>query len=181
VLEQWEAQAQRVDIPWSLATSARCRALLEAGRGRLDDALAATDEALATHARLPMPFELARTLLVRGQIERRSKHKAAAKQSLERALAIFEELGAPLWAEKARGELARIGLRRSPDGLTEAERRVAELAASGLTNREVAAQLFMSPKTVEANLSRAYRKLGIHSRAELGARLASVGGSSPQT
>jgi DNA-binding CsgD family transcriptional regulator len=181
VLEQWEAQARRVDIPWSLATSARCRALVEAGRGRLDDALAAMDEALATHPRVPMPFELARTLLVRGQIERRSKHKAAAKQSLERALALFEELGAPLWAEKARGELARIGLRRSPDGLTEAERRVAELAASGLTNREVAAQLFMSPKTVEANLARAYRKLGIHSRAELGARLASVGGSSLQT
>ena len=73
---------------------------------------------------------------------------------------------APLWSERAAEELARIGLRRaSPDGLTENERRVAELAASGLTNREVAAQLFMSPKTVEANISRVYRKLGINSRA----------------
>ena len=80
---------------------------------------------------------------------------------------------APLWADQARDELSRIGLRRAAPGeLTASERRVAELAATGLTNREVAARLFMSPKTVEANVARAYRKLGIRSRAELGARLA---------
>jgi DNA-binding CsgD family transcriptional regulator len=80
-----------------------------------------------------------------------------------------------LWAAQAHGELERVRIRR-PSGvdLSETERRVAELAATGLTNREVAAQLFMSPKTVEANLARAYAKLGIHSRAELGACLGST-------
>jgi DNA-binding NarL/FixJ family response regulator len=122
-----------------------------------------------------MPFELGRTLLVRGEVERRAKRKAAAKESLERALVIFDELGAPLWARRTREELQRIGLRRATgDELSEGERRVAELAASGLTNREVAAQLFMSPKTIEANLARVYRKLGIRSRAELGARVAEL-------
>ena len=86
--------------------------------------------------------------------------------------AIFERLGAPAWEAQARMELDRVGLRRSPDELTASERRVAELAAQGLTNREVASQAFMSPKTVQANLTRVYRKLGIHSRAELGARMA---------
>ena len=106
----------------------------------------------------------------------------AARELLERALVIFEAAGAVLWAERARGELERVGLRRAaPDQLTESERRVAELAASGLTNREVAAQLFMSPKTVEANLARAYRKLGIRSRAELGTRLAAAERTPAQT
>jgi DNA-binding CsgD family transcriptional regulator len=182
VLAPWEQQARGVGIPWSLATSMRCRSLVTAAHGHLDRALAETGEALVVHERLPMPFELGRTLLARGQIERRGKHKAAAKASLESALAIFDRLGAPLWTKKAQAELARIGLRRAAsDELTEGERRVAELAASGLTNREVAAQLFMSPKTVEANLSRAYRKLDIHSRAELGARLAGEGSARAQT
>ena len=120
------------------------------------------------------PFEHARALLVHGKTLRRMKSKSEAKRSLEAALAIFEQLPAPLWAELCSAEINRIGLRRaSPGDLTEGERRVAELAASGLTNREVAAQLFMSPKTVEANLARVYRKLGIHSRAQLGARLGS--------
>jgi DNA-binding CsgD family transcriptional regulator len=171
VLIPWEKQARRIDLAWSLATSARCRSLLEAAGGKTDAALDSIESALAQHQRLPMPFELARTLLVKGEIERRAKHKADAKESLERALVTFDELGAPLWAKRATEELQRIGLRRAGDGLTEGERRVAELAASGLTNREVAAQLFMSPKTVEANLARAYRKLGIRSRAQLGARL----------
>ena len=85
---------------------------------------------------------------------------------------MFGQLGADAWAQRARAELDRVGLRRhGRDDLTATERRVAELAASGMTNREVAKAAFMSPKTVEANLARVYRKLGIHSRAELGARL----------
>jgi DNA-binding NarL/FixJ family response regulator len=91
------------------------------------------------------------------------------------ALAAFDKLPAALWAERAQAELDRVGLRRSGGELTETERRVAQLAASGLKNHEVAARLFVSPKTVEANLARAYRKLGIRSRAELGARLAQKG------
>jgi DNA-binding CsgD family transcriptional regulator len=122
-----------------------------------------------------MPFERARTLLVKGRIERRARRRGRAKESFEEALEIFEHLGARLWANRARAELERIGLRRTSGAdLTEGERRVAELAAQGLTNREVAAALFMSPKTVEANLSRAYRKLGISSRAELGAHMAEL-------
>jgi DNA-binding NarL/FixJ family response regulator len=106
----------------------------------------------------------------------------AAKEYLERALVIFTATGAARWAERARGELERVGLRRvAPDELTENERRVAELAATGFTNREIAAQLYMSTKTVEANLARAYRKLGIRSRAELGMRLATLDREPAQT
>jgi DNA-binding NarL/FixJ family response regulator len=85
---------------------------------------------------------------------------------------VFESIGAAQWAAQASGDLERVGRRNDADGLTPSEARVAELAASGLTNREVAATAFMSQKTVEANLSRVYRKLGIRSRAELGLRLA---------
>jgi DNA-binding CsgD family transcriptional regulator len=86
------------------------------------------------------------------------------------ALGIFDDLGTPLWAARARSELERTGGKlRGTVGLTPSEQRVAELAAAGMTNRDMAAALFISPKTVEANLSRVYRKLGIHSRAELGA------------
>jgi len=105
-------------------------------------------------------------------IERRLRKRLQARGSLEEALAVFVGMGAKIWAERARGEIARLGLRRGAgDELTESERRVAELAAGGMTNREVAAALYMSRRTVEANLERIYRKLGISSRAELGARV----------
>jgi DNA-binding CsgD family transcriptional regulator len=119
-----------------------------------------------------MPLERARTLLVKGVTERRLRRRGQARLTFAAALVAFEETGARLWAERARAELARLGLRRAEsDELTEAERRVAELAARGLTRRDVAAALHVSPKTVDATLGRVYRKLGIHSRAELGARL----------
>jgi DNA-binding CsgD family transcriptional regulator len=166
------AMAVRFDRPWAHATSRRCRALLLAARNELLAAADVIEEALAEHERLSMPLELARTLIVKGQIERRRKHKAAAREMLEAALAICEQIGARLWADRARAELARLGAGRHPNELTPTEARVASLAASGLTNSEVAAGAFMSQKTVEANLSRIYRKLGIRSRAELGVRLA---------
>jgi len=120
-----------------------------------------------------MPFELGRTLLVMGQVQRRAKHKRAAREHLDRALEIFESLPAPPWADRARAELSRLGLRPpAPLALTATEERVAALAAAGHTNREVAQALFVSPKTVEANLARIYRKLGISSRAELGVAVA---------
>jgi DNA-binding CsgD family transcriptional regulator len=162
---------RRFDRPWALATSGRCRALLEAAAGDLDAATATAAQAVVEHARLPWPFELARTLLVQGQLQRRTGERRAARETLQRALAVFEGLKAPLWAEKAATEIARIGVRRAPEELTEGEERVAELAAQGLTNPEIAARLFMSRRTVEANLARAYRKLGIRSRAELGATM----------
>jgi DNA-binding CsgD family transcriptional regulator len=170
-----EEHGEQINHHWSLATGARVRALVTAARGDLEAGLAAVEEAMERHEPLAMPFERARTLLVKGVIERRARRRGQAKKSFEQALEIFEHLGASLWVERARAELDRVGLRRSSGAeLTEGERRVAELAARGLTNREVAAALFMSPKTVEANLSRAYRKLGISSRAELGAQLAGL-------
>jgi DNA-binding CsgD family transcriptional regulator len=165
---------------WILVTLPRARALVLAAAGDVPGALAALEEFdLDLAARLP--FELGWALLLKGGLLRRTKQKRAAADALQRALEIFEQLGAPAWIDQARGELRRVGLRpAAPDELTESERRVAELVATGLTNREAAAQLFMSPKTVEATLARVYRKLGIHSRAELGARLAGVGSASAQ-
>jgi DNA-binding CsgD family transcriptional regulator len=172
LLARFEHEARTLETTWGLAIGARCRAQLAAAEGDLTAALAAVEEALAFHENGQWPFEWARALLVHGRTLRRAKRKGEAKRSLEAALAVFEQLPAPLWADLCRAEIDRIGLRRaSPGELTEGERRVAELAASGMTNREVAARLYLSPKTVEANLARAYRKLGIHSRAELGARL----------
>jgi DNA-binding CsgD family transcriptional regulator len=116
-----------------------------------------------------MPFEHGRTLLVAGEVHRRARHKALANTHLRSAVAIFERLGAPLWAERARTEIDRLGLRRAnPDSkLTDVETRVADLAATGLTNVQIAAELFMSPRTVEAHLSRIYRKLGVSSRTAM--------------
>ena len=172
LIDELEEQGRRLDREWALATGARCRALLLAARGDVSGAAAALDRALAEHERLEMPFERARTLLVRGAVDRRARRRARAKDAFEQALATFEQIGAQLWADRARDELERVGLRRSAgEELTAAERRVAELAAQGLTNREVASTLFISPKTVEATLARTYRKLGIASRAELGARM----------
>lgn len=178
LLDLLMGRAEELQRTWVLATGGRCRALLLATRGDMDGATIALAAALAEHQKIDMPFERARTLLVKGVIERRAKQRSRAKESLEEALHEFERMGAPLWAERARVELARVGLRRSSGAeLTASELRVAEMAASGLTNREVAAALFISPKTVEANLSKIYRKLGIGSRAELGAHMAGAGQS----
>ncbi len=160
------------DRPWALALSARCQALLHAAAGDLPAAERAARRAVVEHERLPMPFELARTQLVLGQIQRRCGQRRAARESLQHAHALFEQIGAPVWAHKAHSEMARIGVRRAPGELTDSEQRVAALAANGLSNREIAAQLFISRRTVEANLARAYRKLAIRSRAELGAKMA---------
>jgi DNA-binding NarL/FixJ family response regulator len=129
------------------------------------------ERALVEHEGSPVPFELARTLLVHGQVLRRLKQKRDARVSLERAVAIFDELGAAPWAERARADLRRTAARASGEDLTETELRIARLAAAGLTNEAIAADVFVSRKTVEANLSRAYRKLGIRSRAQLGRAL----------
>jgi DNA-binding CsgD family transcriptional regulator len=164
---------RRLDRPWALAEAARCRALADATRGDVEAALVAVDQALVHHDRLTMPFERGRTLIVKGILERRVKRKRAARDALEQAVVVLAEMDAGRWAAAARRELERVGIRRhTPDGLTETERRVAELAASGLRNREIAAEVFLTPKSVEDVLARVYRKLEIHSRAELGARMA---------
>jgi DNA-binding CsgD family transcriptional regulator len=164
-----EERGRANPIPWTLATAARCRGLVVAAEGDLPAAERELEAALAEHERLEMPLERARTLLALGQVQRRRKERLRAKETLEQAREICERMGAKVWADRARRELARVGLRRGdPDALTPSEQQVALFAASGLTNREIAERAFMSAKTVEANLARAYRKLGIHSRAELG-------------
>uniref|UniRef100_UPI00104174B8 helix-turn-helix domain-containing protein n=1 Tax=Actinomadura fibrosa TaxID=111802 RepID=UPI00104174B8 len=142
----------------------------QAARGDVDGALAAFEEALAAYEHLPFPVGQGRTLLAMGRVQRRANRRRAARDGLERALALFEEVGAAGWAGLTRAELARLGLRRpAGPGLTPREEQVARRAAGGATNREIAADLYISVKTVEANLARAYRKLGIRTRAELGA------------
>jgi DNA-binding CsgD family transcriptional regulator len=163
--------AQRHDRPWALALSGRCRALLWAATGDLDQAQASAEQALIEHERLPMPLELGRTLLVLGQLQRRRGERRAARETLKHAESTFEAIGARTWADKARAEARRIGVRRAPAELTANELLVARLAVDGLTNREIAALLFMSRRTVEANLGRAYGKLGIRSRTELASRM----------
>ncbi len=171
-LAAMEGRAARFARHSPLANAARARGLVRAATGDLDGAVAALDLALTEHELAPIAFDRARTLLVLGRVRRRRRERTAAGSALREAADVFEALGARAWGERARADLARVGVRRSSGSeLTDTERRVAELAASGMTNREVAAALFLSPKTVEANLARAYGKLGIGSRAELGALL----------
>jgi DNA-binding CsgD family transcriptional regulator len=133
------------------------------------------ESALVQHGRVPMPFERARTLLAKGRLHRRRKEKRLADEALHEALAVFDGLGARIWAATGRNELARVGRRpRAPGSLTETERQVALLAAQGLTSRQIAEQAFLAPKTVGNVLGRVYAKLGIHSRAELGSWMASA-------
>lgn len=168
-----EEKGRPTQRAWHEAVAARGRALVASARGDAEEARAQLDRALAAHERLPQPFELGRTLLAQGAIERRAKRRGDARAALTRALEIFDQLGAPLWADKAADELARIPGRTPATGeLSETERRIAELAASGLANKEIAAKLFVTVRTVEGNLTRIYAKLGVRSRTELASRLA---------
>jgi DNA-binding CsgD family transcriptional regulator len=167
-----EERASQLDRPSALAGAHRCRGLLLAARGETDEALGALRRALAEHERVPMPFERGRTLLALGRVARRSKAKRVAREGLDQALAVFEGLGASIWAANARAELERIAGRPPSGGrLTPTERRVAELLVEGHSSKEVAAALFVTPKTVETYTFRAYAKLGVHSRAALARRL----------
>jgi DNA-binding NarL/FixJ family response regulator len=167
LLARFEERAARWRIPWSLAVSARCRGLVLAARGELDAAAEALEHALAEHDRCPMPFERARTLLVQGRLQRRLKRKRQARLSLDAARELFAGQGAEAWLARVDEELARVAVRRAPEELSATELQIARLAADGLTNQAIAEQVFVSVKTVESNLKRAYGKLGISSRAQL--------------
>ena len=173
LLDPFEEQGRRLDRAWARATGARCRGLLLAATGDTEGASEAMAAALEHHRRVPEPFALARTWFSQGRVQRRAKRKREARESFERALAIFRDLGAEVWAERAGREASRVGL-RAPDrfALTATEERVASLVVQGHTNQQVADALFMSARTVEWNLSKIYRKLGVRSRTELAARLA---------
>jgi DNA-binding CsgD family transcriptional regulator/tetratricopeptide (TPR) repeat protein len=178
LIEALEHNGTEHDRPWMLAAGARCRAMWLAAKGDVDAALESANRAMAEHDRTPMRFERARTRLLLGKLQRRRRLKDAASKTLAEALAEFEEVGAPWWADHVRTELARTNVRpNSAVKLTPSEQRVAELAASGMTNRDIAATLFIGIKTVEHNLSRVYAKLSIRSRAELGRRMDQLHGA----
>jgi DNA-binding CsgD family transcriptional regulator len=168
VLAELEAGAELTGGAWARAAVERCRGLLGPD-AELDVRL---DAALAAHADPPMPFEAARTRLALGERLRRARRRAAARPQLAAARDAFADMGAVTWAERAVRELAAAGGPGSADaaaagGLTARERDVCDLVVGGATNREVAAALFLSPRTVEHHLRTAYRKLGVRSRTEL--------------
>jgi DNA-binding CsgD family transcriptional regulator len=173
LLEWYEGNARRLERASALANCGRCRGLLAAQDGAMDDALDAYEEALGWHAKVEVPLDRGRTLLALGAAQRRMKRRREARETLEGALAVFERIDAALWAERARAELKRIsGRAATPGALTPAEERVAALVAEGKTNREVAAALFLSDRTVEGHLAHIFGKLGIRHRTEIAAALA---------
>ncbi|GAA4078245.1 helix-turn-helix transcriptional regulator [Actinomadura miaoliensis] len=170
-LARFERWAGSVRQPWADALVLRCRGLLAAD----DQAEAFYTAALELHDRDGRALEYARTALLYGEWLRRARRKAEARGSLQDALEVFERLGMRPWAERARGELTATG---APDraprpaggaaaALTPQELQIVRLAAQGLSNRDIAAQLFLSHRTVGYHLYKAYPKLGIASRGEL--------------
>jgi DNA-binding CsgD family transcriptional regulator len=168
--------------PWGLTTARRCAALVQLASQ--SDGEGATDlaEAAADYGALGLRFDSARSLLSLGRAQRRLRKWGAARSSLEQAAAAFDEMGSPGWAEQARSELARVGgrKRQQPGELTPAERRVAELAADGLANKEIARSLSVTVRTVEVHLQHAYAKLGIRSRTQLARRLSDAQSTSQE-
>lgn len=174
VAERLRELAEQQEHPWGLATARRCSGLVRlASESYEEEAAAALVQAAADYSERGLRFDEARSLLGLGRAQRRLKRWGAARRSLEQAAAVFDVLGSPGWADETRSELARVGARRptAAGALTPAERRVAELAAEGLSNKEIARALFVAVNTVEAHLSHAYVKLGIRSRSQLAGRL----------
>jgi DNA-binding CsgD family transcriptional regulator len=172
VLDTWEADAARLAREWVLAHVTRCRGVVAGARRHVEDALAILERAVSQHEMVGDPFGRARALLALGVVRRRGRQKRSAREAIEEAMEAFETIGATGWAENARRELARIG-GRPPRGdeLTPTELRLAELVAEGRSNKEIAAVLFVTPKTVGTTLSRLYAKVGVRSRTELIRRL----------
>jgi DNA-binding CsgD family transcriptional regulator len=174
--ERLEGPSDRLPLPWVRAMAARGRGLVSAARGdqrtavdHLDRSVHVFDEAL------PMPFERARTVFLRGRSKRALGLRREARADLDEAWAVFHGLGAGAWEARAAAERGRISGRAGGSAdLTPAERAVAELAAAGRSNREIAAELVLSVRTVESQLSVVYRKLDLPSRARLAAALAST-------
>jgi DNA-binding CsgD family transcriptional regulator len=170
VLAVLEEQAERTGGRWAKAAAARCRGLL-ASQTEFEEYFL---DALVWHKKVPAPFETARTRLCFGERLRRARRSADAREQLRGALNSFERLGAAPWENKARRELDATGERRErrpaadvAKPLTPQELQVVLRVSEGATTKEVAAALFISPRTVDAHLNRIYRKLGVRSRVEL--------------
>ena len=174
VVKRLRRLAEQQKHPWGLAAAARCAATAELASGYADDAASLLWQAGEEYGRLGFGFDRARCLLALGRSQRRFRQWRAARETLELAIVAFGELDADGWVQRARSELERVGGRRpAADGeLTPSERRVVELAAHGLSNKEIAATLYVAVNTVEVHLARAYAKLGVRSRAQLAKRLA---------
>jgi DNA-binding CsgD family transcriptional regulator len=169
---------RRAPGAWLQAAPLRGAAMLVAARGDLEGATALLERIVAGDALASQPFERARSLMVLGEVERRRKRRAQARVHIIEAKAVFDVLGARAWAELTALELARLGSAAAAAAeLSPTEARIAELVAAGMTNRQAADRMFVSVKTIEANLSRVYRKLGIRSRGELVRLLVADGGA----
>jgi tetratricopeptide (TPR) repeat protein len=165
---RFEDQVKTAPTPWGLAIAARSRALLAAANGQLDEAVESLTACLQHHDTLPMPIERGRSRLHLGRVLRRQRKKALAAEAFRASIDEFRLAGASGWAATAAHELDRIGTRAaSPDELTATEWEAARLAATGLTNRQVAEAMVLSPKSIDGILTRVYEKLAIHTRAEL--------------
>jgi DNA-binding CsgD family transcriptional regulator len=162
-----------VQKPWAEAAIARGRARIALASGDTTAALTATAVTGLGNPSGWSRFDVARVLLVRGEALRHARSRRDADEALGRALAMFHDLGAVAWEKRASAEQARLGLTRSSAlNLTPTEARVARLAGHGLSTREVARELGISPRTVETHLASLYGKLGVNSRAELGRAMA---------
>ena len=177
VLAQFEDLVRSFDSTPSRAIAARTRGLIAASRSDDAVALGALDVAIELFDKHQVfPFESARTLLVKGQLLRRLRRKALAKDALAHARLAFVAMGSHGWVERVDDELTRIGLRPpAPAHLTPTERKVIESLVAGRSTKDIAASLFVSPRTVEGHLVRIYRKIGVRTRVELIAKHASGG------
>jgi DNA-binding CsgD family transcriptional regulator/tetratricopeptide (TPR) repeat protein len=180
VLDWFAGLADELGRISAQALAARAHGLLKGACGEAEAGLEDLRAALVHHGGDGIPFERARTLLSYGALLRRVRRRAEARVALEAAAAEFRALGGAIWADRANAEIRRIG-GRQPAGslLTAAELRTASLVADGLTNKEIAARMFVTAKTIETRLGRMYEKLGVHSRTELTRRL-SAGESAPK-
>ncbi len=175
VTERLGELAVAQEHPWGLATTMRCRALVRLASDPADgEAVAALTTAASAYGELGLRFDRARSLLILGRSQRRVRKWGDARRSLEQALTAFDTIGSTGWADQVRSELDRVGARRPAAAgvLTPAEVRVSGLAAEGLSNKEIAHRMSVGVHTVEVQLSRAYAKLGVQSRAQLARRLA---------
>ncbi|SFT87225.1 regulatory protein, luxR family [Geodermatophilus amargosae] len=172
----WSEDLAAVDADWAAAAAEHGRALISAG----DDAGQHFEHALRLHVRSGRPVSLARTQLVYGEFLRRNRRRVDARAQLTPALQVFTDLPAGPWAERARRELRASGSTARTRGavaagaLTPRERQAALLVGEGLANRDIAARLFLGPRTVEYHLSNVYAKLGVRSRGELASSSSAV-------
>jgi DNA-binding CsgD family transcriptional regulator len=175
VSDRLQRLADAQQHPWGLASAKRARATAQLNLEYDEQHAITLANAADDYERLGLSFDRARTALALGRALRRHKQWAAARESLTTASTAFDQLGSHGWAARARAEAQRVGGRRAqPKGtLTATEQKIAELAAKGLSNKQIAQSLYVAVHTVEVHLSRIYRKLGIPSRRQLPERLAS--------